>query len=127
MWTVVRKALKGLDPIRIENRCELGTPDVNIAPGDWIELKIAEKPKRADTVVQVKHYSTEQQTWAIRRHHVGGKVWLLLKVNTEWLLFRGEEATRYVGQVNLQKLREVALKVWQGKLNPVEFREILLS
>lgn len=125
MWGVVRKALKGMDPVRIENRCELGTPDVNIATGDWIELKIAELPKREETIVRVEHYTTEQRTWAIRRHHAGGRVWMLIKIRTSWLLIKGEVAAQYLGLVNFEKLKEVATATWQKKLNPSELQKIL--
>lgn len=127
MWGVVRTALKGLDPIRIENKCELGTPDVNIAPGDWIELKIADAPKRDETPLRIKHYTQEQRTWAIRRHHAGGRVWMLLKIETEWLLLKGEIAAKYLGYVNLEKLREVSVGIWKRKLDQEEFRKIILK
>lgn len=126
MWKPVRKAIQPLDPIRIENKCEIGTPDVNYVEG-WIELKIAVPPKRKDTILTIKHYTTEQRTWAIRRAHAGGRVWLFLKVSTEWLLFKGEIAAKYLGYVTLERLREVAIKTWKGKLNDQELREILVS
>lgn len=124
MWSVVRKALREFDPVRIENRCELGTPDVNISLGDWIELKIAEPPKRGGPL-RIDHYSIEQRVWAIRRHKAGGKVWVLLKVRTEWLLLKGEVAAEYLNYVNLEKLREIATKTWQKKLNHSELQKIM--
>jgi hypothetical protein len=124
MWGVVRKALRGLDPIRIENRCELGTPDVNIALGDWIELKIAKAPKRGG-ILKIDHYTQEQRTWAIRRHHAGGRCWVLLKVSSEWLLLRGEVAAEFLCYVNLEKLRELSVGIWKIKLNQQELRKIL--
>lgn len=117
MWKVVRSALHHLDPVRVENKCELGTPDVNLATGDWIELKIADKPKRGDTVIAVKHYTQYQRTWAIKRRQAGGKVWLLLKVKNDWLLLAGTVAAEYLGKVDLQKLKEVSTKVWEKKLD----------
>lgn len=124
MWQVVRVALRQFDPIRIENRCELGTPDVNLAPGDWIELKIAEPPKRGGPL-RIKHYSTEQRTWAIRRHKAGGRVWVLLKVRTEWLLIKGEVAAEILGNVNLEKLREASTGIWVKKLNHEQLQKII--
>lgn len=126
MWGRVRKALKGLDPIRIENRCELGTPDVNIAQGDWIELKIAEAPKRKG-ILSISHYTPNQRTWAIRRAHAGGRVWLLLKVSNEWILLKGEVAAEYLGYTTLKELKEKAVHTWKIKLNDKELREILMK
>ena len=56
MWGRVRKALKGLDPVRIENKCELGTPDVNISTGAWVELKIGYTPKRGGNLFIIEHW-----------------------------------------------------------------------
>lgn len=128
MWGRVRTALKGLDPIRVENRVELGTPDVNLATGCWIELKWQRKAPKRGGILRLNHDMTqEQRVWAIRRHHAGGKVFLLLKVSNEWLLFYGYTAAEYLGKVSLEKLREVAIKVWVQKLNDQELREILTS
>lgn len=123
MWGRVRRALKGLDPVRVENRVELGTPDVNYIEG-WVELKIATAPKRGG-ILKIEHYTMEQRTWAIRRTHHGGRVFLLLKVGNEWLLFTGLCASEFLGKVDLNKLRQVAIKTWKIKLNDRELREIL--
>lgn len=124
MWGRVRKALKGLDPIRIENRCELGTPDVNISSGEWIELKIAEAPKRGG-ILKIEHYTPYQRTWAIRRNHAGGKVFLLLKVSNTWILLKGEVAAQYLNYTTIDELCKKAEKVWKIKLNDQELRDIL--
>ena len=125
MWTRVRRAIKSLDPVRVENKAEAGTPDVNYLIG-WIELKIAKAPKRGG-ILTIEHYTPLQRTWAIRRAHAGGKVWLLLKVSNEWLLFRGEIAAEYLNKVNIEKLREVAEKVWKIRLNDQELCEVLMK
>lgn len=128
MWGRVRKALKGLDPVRVENRVEAGTPDVNYVFG-WVELKwMRKKPKREGTILHLDHeMTTEQRTWAVRRHHAGGKVFLLLKISTEWILFKGEVAAEYLGYSTLEQLREKAIKVWDKKLNDGELRTILTN
>lgn len=123
MWGRVRKALKGLDPVRVENRCEAGTPDVNYVEG-WIELKIADAPKRGG-IITIDHYTPQQRTWAVRRHHAGGRVWLFLKISNEWLLFQGHIAAEYIGYTTLEQLREKATKVWKIQLNDRELRELL--
>lgn len=126
MWGRLRKALREFDPVRIENRCEKGTPDVNLAGGEWVELKWCRKAPKRGGILKLDHEMTrEQRTWAIRRIHAGGKVWLILKVANEWLLFKGDIAAKYLGYSSLEELREVAEKVWKIKLNDLELRQIL--
>lgn len=125
MWGRVRKALKELDPVRVENRVEKGTPDVNYIEG-WIELKWQRRAPKNGGILKLDHeFMLEQRVWAIRRHHLGGKVFLLLKVSNEWLLFHGHVAAEYLEYVTLEKLREVAIKTWYKKLNDKELREVL--
>lgn len=125
MWGTVRKLLKSLDPVRVENRVEKGTPDVNLADGSWIELKWQRKiPKRGGVLKLDHEFMKEQRVWAIRRIHAGGKVWLFLKAGNEYFLFKGHIAAEYLGYSTIEKLREVAEKTWK-KLNGQELREIL--
>ncbi len=126
MWGRVRKALRNLDPVRVENRVEKGTPDVNLSLGDWVELKWQRKLPKRGGVIKLDHDMTpEQRVWAIRRSRAGGKVWLLLKISNEWMLFKGEVAAEYLGYSTLEKLQEVAVKTWKNKLNDLELIEIL--
>jgi hypothetical protein len=125
MWGRVRKALKIFDPIRIENRCELGTPDVNLVMGDWIELKWVRSAPKKGGILKLEHYSMEQKTWAIRRHNAGGKVWVLLKVSSCWMIFPGQEAPEYLGRVGLEELKKKATRVWEKRLNDQELRMLL--
>lgn len=128
MWGRIRKALKNFDPIRIENKCEKGTPDVNISNGAWIELKWQRKAPKRGGILKLDHdYMTEQRVWAIRRHKAGGKVFLLLKVANEYLLFYGYVAAEFIGKVTLEELREKAIKTWQQKLNDQELCQILTN
>lgn len=126
MWGRVRKALKNLDPVRVENKIEKGTPDVNISSGEWIELKWQRKAPKRGGILKLDHDMTqEQRIWAVRRHHAGGKVFLLLKISNEWLLFYGYVAAEYLGKVTLETLREKAIKTWKIRINDQELREIL--
>jgi hypothetical protein len=125
MWGRVRKAVRILDPVRIENRCEKGTPDVNLSNGVWIELKWCRKAPKRGGILRLAHdYMTEQRTWAIRRIHAGGKVFVLLKVANEWFLFKGDIAAEYLGYSTIEKLKEVAVRTWK-KLNDQELLEAL--
>lgn len=126
MWGRVRKALKEEDPIRVENRVEAGTPDVNLRGGEWIELKWERRyPKKPETVILLAHYTAQQRCWAIRRAHAGGRVFLLLKIGPEWILFKGEVAANYLNKSTIQELREVALGRWVNRLNDQELRNLI--
>lgn len=128
MWGRVRKALSGLDPVRIENRLEKGTPDVNLCGGEWIELKWQRRqPKNQNNLFVIEHYTQEQATWAARRSHVGGKVFVLLKISQEWLLFRGDEAAKYLNQTSLNELRTKAIGRWVKTLKNQELKNLLLG
>lgn len=127
MWGRLRKTLREFDPVRIENRVELGTPDVNLSGGEWIELKwVRKKPKNPDRLFTIDHYTKEQETWAERRARAGGKVFLLLKISNEWLLFRGEVAARYLNKCSLNELRKVAIGQWVKSLNEPELKKLLV-
>lgn len=128
MWSgTVRPALAGLDPVRVENPAHPGTPDVNYKEG-WIELKfIAEWPKRANTIVRVPHFTPQQRSWLLRRSKAGGRVFMLMRVESDWLLFEGGLAAKIVGKVPRAGLEHFALKVWRKKLEAEELRECLRS
>lgn len=130
MWGRVRRALKGFDPVRVENRLEKGTPDVNIAKGEWIELKWKrKKPKNSEAIFKLDHeYTTEQRIWAIRRIHAGGKVFVLVKIGSEWMILWGTVAAQYLERVSFNDIKSKAIKVWyKNKLNDAELREILMN
>lgn len=100
MWETIRPALleAGLDPVRVENGAVgIGTPDVNITTG-WIENKFARRWPPRGGALRLDHYTPKQRAWALRREKAGGKVWLLLRVDNEWLLFRGGTAALLLGK-----------------------------
>lgn len=69
---------------RIENMVGRGRPDVNYCVAGVegnIELKqIARWPKRAETVVEVDHFTPQQRIWIRTRLSAGGRVYILLEV-----------------------------------------------
>lgn len=125
MWRTVRSRLKGWDPVRVENPAHPGTPDVNHIHG-WLELKWAARwPARPDTVFSLDHYTQQQRTWAERRSRAGGRVLLLLKVGTDWLLYDGAEAAKHLGRLPKGQTMALALKHWPVKLPEKELRCLL--
>ena len=91
----VKDALQGLDPVRIEGASS-GTPDVNYADG-WIELKYINSWPKKDLLVRVNHFTVKQRLW-LRKRWTVGKVYLLLGVGQESLLFNGIVAAEFVGR-----------------------------
>ena len=95
MWKTLgafmRKA--GLDPVRIENSLELGTPDVNYT-GGWLELKFAREWPRRGGPLKLAHFTPQQNAWIVRRVHAGGVVAVVLKVGKEWYALPGGPVTQ---------------------------------
>jgi len=114
----VVKAIRRLDPVRVENKAGLGTPDVNYVEG-WIELKwLRQWPVRETTIVRLEHYTAQQRVWAMKRSRAGGNVWLLLEVKHEWLLFKGDVAAQALNKSTRAELYEAAFHVWiNGLIN----------
>lgn len=125
MWNTVRSAFEGLDPVRVENRCDPGTPDVNFVEG-WIELKwLPEAPVRGG-IVHLDHFTPQQRAWIIRRAIRGGKVFVLLQLASTWLLFDGRWAAENLGRVNVSTLEENALGLWRTKLSKPELKQLVM-
>ncbi len=103
---------------RIENRVNVGTPDVNYALNGargegWIELKDIDKaPARADTILRIEHVTEVQKEWWLTRARAGGRVWVLLRIHRparEYLMFSGEVAARLLNTSTLAELRAGAI------------------
>lgn len=94
MWKHLRPHFKqwGLDPIRVENAVDRGTPDVSIVTG-WVELKYLRAwPVREDTPVRLPKLEAHQAAWMARRWAAGGPCWLLVRVADALCLFAGADA-----------------------------------
>ena len=55
----------------------------------------------------------------------GGKAFLLIKVDREWLLFRGDVAARVLGSSTREQLIAFSLAFWPNSLPEKELRECL--
>jgi hypothetical protein len=71
----------------------------------WIELKVQDPPKRKTTMFRCEHFTTEQRQWAVDRIRAGGKAYLLIQVNDEYLWLRGDVAAVWVGYCTFSELR----------------------
>jgi hypothetical protein len=84
--------------VRVENRCDRGTPDVHYAlrrvPGGpvgtgWLELKHEERwPPRAATLC-LRTLTLEQVTWHEEETRAGGATWLFAQIGRDGLLLQG--------------------------------------
>lgn len=115
MWPAVRAALAGADPLRIENACDEGTPDVNCVHG-WIELKhVHAYPKRGGAVA-LPHFRPSQRAWLLRRNAAGGRCWLLLRIDRDWYLLPGMWAACRLGKgADAEEIADAAETCWFGK------------
>lgn len=120
------KALRDLDAVSIENPAHPGTPDVNYIEG-WIELKWLRRwPRNADvSPVLLEHYTQGQRVWHRRRARRGGRVFVLLQVGKEWLLFKGDTAALNLGKVTRPELYRLAIRHWDKGLKEEELKECL--
>ena len=108
-----------LDPQRIENVVGDGTPDIEFI-GGWIESKVLwEWPKRPDTIVHIRHFTTEQRAWHVRRAAMGGMSFMALEVENDLLLLKGDKAARMIGNATRAELLASAECVCHG---PAEAR-----
>lgn len=116
--TVVR-LLKPLHAVSVENgMTHPGTPDVSYA-GGWIENKAMEHwPVKPETPLRVDHFTPQQRIFLIRRRKAGGRAFLLLTVERDWLLFDGDTAARFLGTSTKAELLPMALATWIGKTPP---------
>ena len=110
MWKALKPLFesKGFDAHRIENKIELGTPDVNYLHG-WIELKYKSKWPVRGGILKVEHFTELQRRWLDRRQKCGGRAFVLLKVNKEWILFEGSTGAKTLGYLQKDALLEQAL------------------
>lgn len=122
----LRKAIRELDPVSIENRCGIGTPDLNYVEG-WIECKwMRSWPQKPETIVRLPHdFQPEQRAWAKRRRRAGGKCWFMLQVGREWLLFDSLLAAEVIGIMTRAELTAAATRHWKNGLVDSELVEFL--
>lgn len=110
------KLLKPLHAFAIENGgCHPGTPDIGLARG-FIECKSTERwPVRPDTPVVLDHPMTPAQRIFARKHAAaGGRCWVMLAIDGDWLLFAGTVAADVLGTATQAQLRAAAAAAWRG-------------
>lgn len=113
----VQRALRGLDPCRVENAVGPGTPDINYS-GGWIEDKFLRTwPKGENTLVRVPHYKPEQRAWHVKRRCAGGVVHVVIEVVGEVFVFDAAVAAQHLGFITrrqMYNLAELSMRKWDG-------------
>jgi hypothetical protein len=110
-WQQLKPLLKGLDPCRVENLVNPGTPDINYIEG-WIELKFSYCWPKRGGVLKIKHFTPQQRAWLTRRCLEGGKAFLILHIGCEWLLFNGMVAAQCVGESTREEMYRHCIANW---------------
>lgn len=111
----VRKLLRPLDAMRVENPCLPGTPDIEFI-GGWVELKKLDAwPKRPTTPIRLPHFTPQQRLWLTRRMEKGGLSLLLLQVGRDYLLLFGDQAATLIGEATESDLRAAAIEVFSHR------------
>jgi hypothetical protein len=109
---------------RIENAVGTGMCDVNICIAgteSWVELKQLDNwPVKADTLVLVPHYTPQQRNWQRARAQAGGRVYVLLQVDTFYLLLPWYAAVSQLGKCTRDVLLANALLHAVGRFPEAE-------
>lgn len=111
---ILREA--GLDPFAVENPILPGTPDVNYRDG-WIELKDVDRWPPRGGPMRVPHFTPQQRIRHRKRRAVGGRSYVLIRVDRDWLLFDGAIAAEILGDVEKEMLIHHSICYWKGVLD----------
>lgn len=99
----------GRNPMPVENVCAVGCPDLYYIEG-WIELKSTPHWTQGDGPFLPRHgLSPEQRIWLRRHCRAGGKAFVLMQVDREYLLFDGAFAADRLGYASKLELMAGAL------------------
>jgi hypothetical protein len=105
---------------RVENRAGAGTPDVYycvLGGMGWLELKHLDAwPARASTPVRIEHFTMEQKAWLINHAREGGRAFLLLRVDHQYLLFHGKDVLPVGDTLTRADLEVLSAAQWDHKL-----------
>ena len=131
LWGRVRK---GLAPFGHLQRVECGmtvgpgVPDVNFCFGGmegWMELKHADPPVRASTVVfgSQRGMDADQIDWLVYRRKCGGNAWIFIQLGKWLLLIDGIEAPK-VNHCTTQQLIDLAVWKRSGAMHDPDWRDL---
>ena len=132
LWRLLRASVLPGHWVRVENRVQRGTPDVNYCVSGvegWLELKSVDNWPIRGGVLLIKHFTIQQRLWLRERCLAGGRAALLLRIEKpkkQYLLFDGLYAAGSLGMVSRKSLETNALIMWGPKMNRDAFLAGLL-
>lgn len=107
--------LRPIGAFAVENTSGVGTPDVATTLG-WIELKqAADWPVRPTTNV-VLDLHNGQRIWLNHWYSVGGRAWVLARVASEILVWRGPWAAQNLDRQPRGVLVQHAVAHWVNQM-----------
>lgn len=127
MRRTLAKRLRHLHFQSIESPIVKGIPDANYIDG-WMELKYLDVwPAREDTKVKLTRFTKEQRLWITGRWRRGGRAFLVIQVNLEWVVIAGID-TRPIqlGLTNRSELCSLAL-LHTPEWDPVLFEHLITA
>ena len=104
LWATARGWLRPFGKLeRIENAIGMGLPDVTFAlrspskrtGSGWIELKHrVDWPYRGHTPLYLPHFTKHQADWLRDWHGAGGRAYLLMQIERDYILLNAPDAVR---------------------------------
>ena len=130
MWDFIRPKMKGLwDVQRHEDKYSQGVPDLSFGIqgiNGWIELKIMPKyPKNMNRPFMIRHFTPYQKNWLKKRQKYGGNCWLLLRIEDDFLLFKGDNVERLGNVWTAHELKQQCHSLYSLKMKTIVFNEWL--
>lgn len=133
LWNTMRTHMKPLGVVeRVENSAGAGTPDVTYClagVSGWVELKALDDwPVRPATTISIPKLKKEQVEWLSRWHKAGGRAYMLLQVQRQYVLL-DPMTTRDVYERTLVKeaLLQRALLTHTGNFPTLRLAHLLTS
>ena len=129
-WRSIRKGLVDASDNTIflqrhEDNCSPGIPDISFCyqgVSGWIELKYRDKfPIKESTPILFSHFTIIQRKWMEQYTKAGGNGWILLRIEKETFLIKGQ-AAKIIGELNHRNLINIASAYW---CNRVDYKMLL--
>lgn len=133
LWDTMRDGTPASagDMKRVENMCDLGTPDVSVClwgMEGWVELKFLRNPPiRPTTPVRLAHWTEHQIKWVSDRYAAGGRVMILLQIGEglrrRFYALDPPGAVRILNREPISQLRTASRGSWGPRWDPGAFRQ----
>ncbi len=127
-WRYLRNGMgKRWNAQRHEDSIGVGIPDVSYGlrnVNGWIELKqLPAWQKRRTTIVKIRHFTPQQRAWSMNRGRTGGRCFLFLKVQQEYVLLPWTEVKIDDHQTRSKMIATGSY--WRGRIDFDELADAL--